>query len=124
MMRVGTMYHQVINGAGEKEVTGIASFVDAHTGPIRPLPKLSRAATTYTQNRVWPPCQQRAGQCSHRWLQTGEAGGSTCRRRTMTRMVFIISGLVVMASDDVAKSYWFSDQPLGPAAVAPVALSR
>ena len=31
------------------------------------------------------------------------------------------SGLVVMASDDVAKRYWFSDRPLGPVGVAPVA---
>ena len=31
------------------------------------------------------------------------------------------TGIVVMASDDVAKSYWFSDRPLGPASAAPVA---
>ena len=31
------------------------------------------------------------------------------------------SGLVVMASDNVAKRYWFSDRPLGAATVAPVA---
>ncbi|GGH91199.1 PKD domain-containing protein [Arthrobacter liuii] len=31
------------------------------------------------------------------------------------------SGLVVLASDDVAKTYWFSDRPLGPASPAPVA---
>ncbi|RAX17083.1 PKD domain-containing protein, partial [Pseudarthrobacter sp. AG30] len=31
------------------------------------------------------------------------------------------TGLVVMASDNVAKRYWFSDRSLGPAAPAPVA---
>ncbi len=31
------------------------------------------------------------------------------------------TGIVVMASDDVAKRYWYSDRPLGPAVTAPVA---
>ncbi|MEE9095432.1 PKD domain-containing protein [Pseudarthrobacter phenanthrenivorans] len=31
------------------------------------------------------------------------------------------TGIVVMASDDVAKRYWYSDRPLGPATTAPVA---
>ena len=31
------------------------------------------------------------------------------------------TGIVVMASDNVAKRYWYSDRPLGPAVAAPVA---
>ncbi|HBH58530.1 MAG TPA: hypothetical protein DDY41_10405, partial [Arthrobacter bacterium] len=31
------------------------------------------------------------------------------------------TGVVVMASDNVAKRYWYSDRPLGPATTAPVA---
>jgi len=31
------------------------------------------------------------------------------------------TGIVVMASDNVAKRYWYSDRPLGPATTAPVA---
>ena len=40
---------------------------------------------------------------------------------TTKQSVNSTTGIVVMASDNVAKQYWFSDRPLGPVVTAPVA---
>ncbi|HEU4666540.1 MAG TPA: PKD domain-containing protein [Arthrobacter sp.] len=50
------------------------------------------------------------------------ASSSNINNATTTKQgVDNSTGLVVLASDNVAKRYWFSDRPLGPAAPAPAA---
>lgn len=52
------------------------------------------------------------------------ASSSNINNATTTKQgVDSSTGLVVLASDNVAKRYWFSDRPLGPAAPAPGGIS-